>query len=336
MVNGKHLRLFCFISCATLLLVTAMASTGNALSLNMSATAKCLLGGNIVDEDGGPGFPVAHCDRQVNINNIVVKKNGTTTGDALAIAGFRNVGVSATASADLQTNLPENFGAVVTASAQVQDTFFMDAALPDGTPVGNGFMQINVVTQGSVSLTTGGSASSSLFSEANLNYVLTVGGFAVASNQVNLVPGDGPQIVTAVLAVTVPWQRGLAIPIFMTANASVDANLTFSGSVEARADFGHTMRWMGISNVTDADGNPVGSFTALSPEGGDWGTSSCPGDLDVDGDVDGSELAVLAAYFGRNDCDAPPQCEGDFDKDDDVDESDLDTLGTDLGRTDCP
>jgi hypothetical protein len=97
-------------------------------------------------------------------------------------------------------------------------------------------MQINAVTLGSIRLNLGGNAQSSLFSEANLNCLLTVGGYAVASNQVNLLPGDGPQFVTAVLAVTVPWQRGLPIPIFMTANASVNANLTFTGSVEARAD----------------------------------------------------------------------------------------------------
>lgn len=335
-MNGKRLRLVWFISWAALLLVTAMASTGHALSLNMSANAECIEAGNIVDEDGGPGFPVAHCDHQVNVNNYIVKKNGTTTGDASAIAGFRNVGVNATASADLQTNLPENFGATVTASAQVQDTFFMDAMLPDGTPVGNGFMQINAVTLGSISLNLGGNAQSSLFSEANLNYLLTVGGYAVASNQVNLLPGDGPQFVTAVLAVTLPWQRGLPIPILMTANASVNANLTFTGSVEAKADFGNTMRWLGISNVTDAVGNPVASFTALSPEGRNWGTPSCPGDLDMEGDVDGSDLALLAAYFGRNDCDAVPQCQGDFDKDDDVDVSELETFAADFGRNDCP
>jgi hypothetical protein len=59
---------------------------------------------------------------------------------------------------------------------------------------------------------------------------------------------------------------------------------------------------------------------------------SCPGDFDHDGDVDGSDLAVFAADFGRTDCDG--DCQGDFD-DDDVDGSDLAVFAADFGRTDC-
>ena len=62
----------------------------------------------------------------------------------------------------------------------------------------------------------------------------------------------------------------------------------------------------------------------------------CEGDFEKDGDVDGSDLAVFSADFGRTDCDIPPPCEGDFDEDGDVDGSDLATFATDFGRTDCP
>ena len=62
----------------------------------------------------------------------------------------------------------------------------------------------------------------------------------------------------------------------------------------------------------------------------------CDGDFDGDGDVDGSDLAVFAADFGRTDCDSGPDCEGDFDEDGDVDGSDLATFASDFGRTDCP
>jgi len=31
-------------------------------------------------------------------------------------------------------------------------------------------------------------------------------------------------------------------------------------------------------------------------------TNSCKGDFDRDGDVDGSDLAIFAADFGRTDC----------------------------------
>jgi hypothetical protein len=60
----------------------------------------------------------------------------------------------------------------------------------------------------------------------------------------------------------------------------------------------------------------------------------CEGDFDGDGDVDGSDLAVFSADFGRTDC--VDDCEGDFDSDGDVDGSDLAIFSADFGRTDCP
>nr|QGF22313.1 alpha-amylase [uncultured bacterium] len=65
-------------------------------------------------------------------------------------------------------------------------------------------------------------------------------------------------------------------------------------------------------------------------------TPGCQGDFDNDGDVDGSDLVVFAADFGRTDCSSPPQCEGDFDNDDDVDGTDLALFAAEFGRTDCP
>jgi len=62
----------------------------------------------------------------------------------------------------------------------------------------------------------------------------------------------------------------------------------------------------------------------------------CEGDFNEDGDVDGSDLAVFAADFGRTDCAGGDNCEGDFDNDNDVDGSDLAVFASDFGRTDCP
>jgi len=59
----------------------------------------------------------------------------------------------------------------------------------------------------------------------------------------------------------------------------------------------------------------------------------CDGDFDCDVDIDGSDLAVFAADFGRTDCDV--DCEGDFDNDGDVDGSDLAVFATNFGQTDC-
>jgi hypothetical protein len=67
-----------------------------------------------------------------------------------------------------------------------------------------------------------------------------------------------------------------------------------------------------------------------------WAPSNiCEGDFDSDGDVDGSDLSIFAADFGRTDCGSGPPCEGDFDNDSDVDGSDLAVFAADFGRTDC-
>lgn len=65
------------------------------------------------------------------------------------------------------------------------------------------------------------------------------------------------------------------------------------------------------------------------------GQQPCEGDFDVDNDVDGSDLAIFAADFGRTSCATAPVCEGDFDCDCDVDCSDLALFASDFGRTDC-
>ena len=80
---------------------------------------------------------------------------------------------------------------------------------------------------------------------------------------------------------------------------------------------------------------PVANFLGIDALSGRF-TPPCEGDFDHDGDVDGSDLAVFAADFGRTDCVNPPPCEGDFDHDGDVDGSDLAIFAADFGRTDCP
>ena len=87
--------------------------------------------------------------------------------------------------------------------------------------------------------------------------------------------------------------------------------------------------------VTDANGDaidemPIGAYLYVESGVG------CDGDFDGDGDVDGSDLAVFAADFGRTDCHHGEPCEGDFENDGDVDGSDLAVFATDFGRTDCP
>ena len=89
-----------------------------------------------------------------------------------------------------------------------------------------------------------------------------------------------------------------------------------------------------VANTSSSYGETItdymGSFISVVE------TPPCEGDFDDDGDVDGSDLAVFAADFGRTNCDSGSECEGDFDHDNDVDGGDLAVFAADFGRTDCP
>lgn len=249
-------------------LLAAGALDAAALEVIISTDVSCIDNGTIMDADGGPAIPSAHCEYSVNRTGIF-RRVGNATADAAANAGFRSVGVLATAHAALDTNLPNNFGGRASARAELRDVFIMDARQANGTPVLAGHLSVNLATTGLVMLTGDGQAD---LSEATLQYTIVVGGGGM-TDLVQSFLGEPPQPVTAILPpIVVPWQAGLPIDIVMSAFASVDANLTFTGWVDVSADFGSTLRWLGISDVVDANGLPVASFTALSPDGADWGS----------------------------------------------------------------
>lgn len=52
----------------------------------------------------------------------------------------------------------------------------------------------------------------------------------------------------------------------MWAEASLDAKLEASGNFDGIVEFGNSLDWLGITSVTDGEGNPVASFTAISPD----------------------------------------------------------------------
>ena len=121
---------------------------------------------------------------------------------------------------------------------------------------------------------------------------------------------------------------------------------------------GGTDNWGQIKKITASDGAEndlfgwsvfISGVTVVvgarwdDDNGGDSGSAYvypdiyfCQGNFDCDNDVDGSDLAVFAAEFGRTDCGTGPPCEGDFEHDGDVDGSDLALFAADFGRTDCP
>lgn len=62
----------------------------------------------------------------------------------------------------------------------------------------------------------------------------------------------------------------------------------------------------------------------------------CPGDVDGDGNVGGSDLGILAESFGSSSGDSRYNPDVDFEPDGDVDGSNAAFLANDFGRVDCP
>jgi lysophospholipase L1-like esterase len=61
----------------------------------------------------------------------------------------------------------------------------------------------------------------------------------------------------------------------------------------------------------------------------------CVADFGPDADVDGSDLAVFSADFGRTDCSAGSPCRGDFNGDGNVNDADLEAFSVEFGRSYC-
>lgn len=155
------------------------------------------------------------------------------------------------------------------------------------------------------------------------------------------IPAEGTLLVAQVNGGDYPVSGfvgdGVVVP-----QAYVDLNNLFSSlNYETRALYGGEAltltRFMGMHGI-EADAYFVPINSQLAEMKSPLTVSLCEGDFDTDADVDGSDLAVFAADFGRTDCndDGVPDCEGDFDKDGDVDGSDLAVFAADFGRTDCP
>jgi hypothetical protein len=130
-----------------------------------------------------------------------------------------------------------------------------------------------------------------------------------------------------------------AVHVFGRHNGPWSERLRILPSDLALANFGQSV---GISRGLVIVGTHSGAIATNNADGVAYAfdltcaVEPCEGDFEPDGDVDGSDLAVFAADFGRIDCASGPPCEGDFDKDNDVDGSDLVIFAADFGRTDCP
>ena len=107
---------------------------------------------------------------------------------------------------------------------------------------------------------------------------------------------------------------------------------------------GSTLILNGINVYVLRDGERV-HINALFPSGVNvitydgGGTikkfGECEGDVDIDGDIDGSDLVAFASEFGRSDCSEENPCAGNFCCGSHVDNADLAIFAFNFGRTDC-
>ena len=112
-----------------------------------------------------------------------------------------------------------------------------------------------------------------------------------------------------------------------------DGDYTLSGNKITGSEFHGVLQFQGTLSSISWTSSPYEFWHGITV-GAVVPIPICEGDFDNDSDVDGSDLAVFAADFGRTDC--LSDCEGDFDEDGDVDGSDLAVFAADFGRTDCP
>ena len=169
-----------------------------------------------------------------------------------------------------------------------------------------------------------------------------VANFEVESSLLEMPDGvqDGRFITFDLTIGEVNWNESQphSSPQFLLSSGGIDAFFVkLTDTLPAHPDLSFFLpespaSWK-VKDENDLTGKPIfggdfsGTYT-VAP------VPDCEGDFDLDGDVDGSDLAVFAADFGRTDCSG--DCEGDFDDDGDVDGSDLAVFAADFGRTDCP
>jgi hypothetical protein len=256
------------------LLAAALASGPSHAALEFHSDAVCIDNGTVQDGlAGGLAVPSASCSYSVDRSGLN-RRVGTAAADAQAIAGARSVGVDVSVDATLATAFPTVFGANASAAARIDDIFIMTGTLPLGTPVSNGLMHINAVATGLIRLDTSGAAT--LNTQAFLQYAIAVGaGSAVKTELVmlgDLEPGAVRTINVPFVIPAVPFIAGLPISVSMSARAELVGELENDGAVDARIQFGNSLDWLGITNVTDAGGTPLASFAAISVDTGvDWG-----------------------------------------------------------------
>lgn len=125
-------------------------------------------------------------------------------------------------------------------------------------------------------------------------------------------------------------QVGQTFSLSMSSTANAGYNRGPVGAtVSGAADFGSTLRWLGLTKAEFLDGTPfTGTIQISSASGFDYLArfNACPADLNGDGQVDDADFVVFINAYDTLDCtspEMPANCPADLNNDDAVDDADF-------------
>lgn len=271
-------------------------------------------------------------------SGTLTRGNTTATGSASAGGGYLTAFAVASSTGAAH---PDSRRLDVTATSALNDSFTVtaDTTLPLK-------LEFGMRATGSVSTVYGANRWQGFGPSAKVRWSVTAGA-AQANGFIS--EGYSPVLIGGILMhQVVRSQTGLGFTEFalvmdlgsgtlgqtyglsMSASAFANTRVAPVGvSFSGLADFGSTLRWMGLKKVTHLDGSPfTGAIQIVSESGHDYLTlqASCVGDLNSDDQVDDSDFQIFVVAYDILDCAdlAMPQgCPSDLNTDDFVDDLDF-------------
>lgn len=260
---------------AVLLALLALGpAAGHALAGDVSGQSICDAGPGGFDNDlrSGGSTVFTSCSETWEVeSDDPVNAQATSSTSALAvakkIAGTATTQVSAAGAVGNTT-----FSARGRSTGSLADFFFVDALNDASVTVQEGTMVVNLLLSGSLQAwrADGGTAST----RASLDYQIVVGS-AVEADQITRNAVSTPEgsllPINRPISLFLPWTAGEPVSVTMVLIGDVFSEVSGTGIGQANFIFGNSLDWLGISDVRDANGDPVASFTAIGPTA-DWAT----------------------------------------------------------------
>lgn len=251
----------------------AVSNAHAGLTLEVSSTCIDSLGG-IEEINPATSGGTSHC------NFTSSNAEHTASGNALTMirAGQRRVGIDSKATASLNRvhdYMPAYTIVQTTGHVTLIEPLTMAAKDADGNAVGSGYMDVNVLASGVVSLSGSGAGLSGVSSsKLRYRFELASGGHVdgnVSINYADSVPVDG------LLTERWFWESGTSTSLTLEVETFTSAFMTGTGTADAHVDFANSLDWLGVRNVTDIHGTPVASFSMVGADTGvDWGKYQPP------------------------------------------------------------